>query len=99
MQVKIRNKKIPITKTKIKGALGMTYFTKDKKPSKIQINVKKHKGDKAELASTIKHELLHAKYPNMTEATVYKRSRKTKMSTGEKKKMLAVLKYHQTNAS
>lgn len=59
---------------------------------KVEINVKAHKGDKKELASTIKHELLHKKYPKMTEKEVYKRSRKTKIAPSEQELLLRRLK-------
>ena len=68
---------------------------KDKSSKKfglIEINKKKHKGDKAELASTIKHEIMHIKHPNMTEAEIYKKTRKTKLADGEIKKLLKVIK-------
>lgn len=74
---------------KLKGALGeMNPDTNE-----IQINVKKHKGDKAELASTIKHELTHVKYPKMTEKEVYKRTAKTKIPLQEQNQLLAKLKH------
>lgn len=40
------------------------------KTNKVEINVKKHKGDKTELANSIHHELLHVKHPNMSEKDV-----------------------------
>lgn len=84
-------KKIPIIIKKLKGSLGETHFNENGKAVKIYINRKAHKGDKAELASTVKHEMLHAKNPNMKEKTVYKRSRKTKMSDAEKAKYIAMI--------
>lgn len=78
---------------KLKGALGSSEFTKNNKPTgKIQINVKKHKGDKAELASTIKHELMHVAKPNATEKEVYKATAKTKISPTEQASLLAKLR-------
>ncbi len=85
-------KKISIN-NKLKGALGQM----DTKTNKIQINVKKHKKngklDKAELASTIKHELMHVKHPKMTEKEVYKRTAKTKIPLKEQSKLIAKLKH------
>ena len=79
-----------IIKNKMRGALGKTYFGNDNKPTgKVHINVKKHKGDLAELASTIKHELLHVAQPNLTEKQVYKRTAKTKIPLSEQKQLLA----------
>ena len=85
-------KKVPIVKKKLKGALGKTDFDSKNRPTKITIDVKKHKGDKAELASTIKHELMHVKYPKMTEKEVYKKTAKTKIPQSEQSKLLAKLK-------
>ena len=74
---------------KLKKGVGATSFDKNNKPIAVEINVKKHKGDKRELASTIKHELLHVKHPKMTEKEVYKKSAKTKISPMEQSKLLA----------
>lgn len=73
---------------KMKGNLGQM----DTKTNKIEINVKAHKGDKAELASTVKHELLHVKHPKMTEKEVYKASAKTKIDPDERRALLARLR-------
>lgn len=98
-----RAKKKPKVKVmvdnKIKGSLGASEFRgkgrpNDKKPTgKILINVKAHKGDRAELASTIKHELMHVQNPKMTEREVYKRTAKTKISPMEQSKLLAKLRH------
>ncbi len=76
---------------KMKGALGKAEFKKNTPTGKIEINVKAHKGDKAELASTIKHEILHVKHPKMTEKEVYKRSAKTKIPPQEQTRLLRKL--------
>ena len=57
----------------------------------ITINKKKHRGDKAEEADTLYHELLHAKHPKMTEKETYKKTRKAmkEMSYAEKEKLAA----------
>lgn len=78
---------------KMKGALGAM----DPKTNEVFINVKKHKGDKKELASTIKHELMHIKHPKMTEKQVYKRTAKTKISPQEQSKLLAKLRHKKLN--
>jgi len=73
---------------KMRGALGRM----DPKTNKIEINVKAHGKDKANLASTIKHELLHVKHPKMTEREVYKKSAKTKIDPYEQSKLLSKLR-------
>lgn len=62
----------------------------DTKTNVIEINKKKHKGDKKELADTIKHELTHVKHPKMKEKQVYKST--DKMTSGERQRMLSKLK-------
>jgi hypothetical protein len=74
---------------KLKGSYGMTIIEKGKTPV-VKINVKRHNGNKAELADTIKHELLHVKHPKMTEKEVYKKT-KGKMSAKEQDQMIAKL--------
>ncbi len=66
----------------------MRWLGETDEKGNIKINKKKHKGDKKELASTVKHELLHRKHPKMLEKTVYKRSRKTKLKSSEISKLL-----------
>ncbi len=78
---------------KLKGALGASEFKGKKPTGKIEINVKKHKGDKKELASTVKHELMHVKHPKMTEKEVYKRTRKTKIGPKEQSQLLAKIRH------
>lgn len=76
--------------------LGQVEVTdkKSKKYKVIEINVKTHKGDKAELASTIKHEMMHVAHPKMHEKTVYKKTAKTKILPSEQKRLLA--QFHKT---
>ena len=82
-----------VVNNKLRGRYGQI----DMKTKKIEINVKAHKGDKAELASTIKHERLHLKHPKMTEKDVYKKSRKTKLSFGEQQKLISKLRMKKLN--
>jgi hypothetical protein len=58
---------------------------------KIKINIKKHKGDKAELADTLVHEIYHAKHPKATEKVTYKVTKRAmkEMSYAEKEKLVA----------
>lgn len=67
------------------------FGEEDDKTGQIKINVRKHKGDKAELADTIKHELIHLRSPKMHEKTVYKKT-KGEMRSKEIKKFLKLLK-------
>lgn len=83
---KVKKYKIAIN-NKIKS-----YGSMDPKTNKIVINVKSHKGDKAELASTIKHEMMHVTHPHMTEKQVYKKTAKTKIPEAEQNKLIAKLK-------
>lgn len=79
---------------KMRGTLGITHWdpnSKVKKAVKVEINVKAHKGNKAELASTVKHELMHVNHPKMTEKEVYKRTAKTKISPSEQRQLLKKL--------
>ncbi len=101
---RVKAKKVKVVvNNKMKGDFGATSFDKKNKPVKVEINVKKHikkgKIDKAELASTIKHELLHVKHPKMTEKEVYKRSAKTKLSPQEQSQMLVKLRHAKINKS
>lgn len=82
-----------VINNKLRGDFGAM----DPDTNKVEINVKSHKGDKRELASTIKHELLHVKNPKMTEKEVYKRSAKTKIQPQEQHKLLAKLRHKMHN--
>lgn len=80
-----------VVNNKLKGALGAAEYEGKKPTGKIEINVKKHKGDRRELASTIKHEILHVKHPTMTEKEVYKKTAKTKIAPREQSDLLSKL--------
>lgn len=61
----------------------------DPKTNVVEVNLKKHKGDKIELANTIHHELLHVKHPDMSERDVKnKADRETDMMSPAEKQML-----------
>ena len=68
-----------------------SYGTFDEKTGLIEINKNKHKGDKEELANTLKHELYHKQHPQATEKETY---RKTggEIRSNEVKKLLRKLK-------
>ncbi len=82
---------------KLKGAYGRM----DPNTNEVEINLKAHKRkgkiDKAELASTIKHELLHVKHPKMTEKQVYKKAAKTKISPAEQDRLVAKMRHKKLN--
>ena len=86
-----------VINNKMRGSYGRT----DTKTNKVEINLKAHKKhgklDRAELASTVKHELLHVKHPKMTEKEAYKKSRKTKLSFGEQQKLLSKMRMKKIN--
>ncbi len=89
--------KIIFDKKKKSQFFGETFFDKGNKPTgKIKVylhkHVKKGKLDKAELASTIKHELMHFNNPKMTEKEIYKKTAKTKIPMSEQAKLLKKLK-------
>ena len=92
-----------IINNRLKGSLGASEFVGKGRPTdmkatgRIHINIKAHKGDKANLASTIKHELMHVKHPKMTEKEVYKRTAKTKISEKEQSKLLQHLRNKKLN--
>ncbi len=81
----------------VNNKLRGDYGAMSPKTNKIEVNVKAHKGDKAELASTLAHEILHVKHPKMTEKEVYKRTAKTKISPQEQTKLLAKLRRKKHN--
>ncbi len=95
-----RKKKVPIVvNNKLKGDFGATSY-KGKgfnHPTKIEVNLKAHGKDRAELASTIKHELMHVKHPKMTEKQVYKMTAKTKIPEQEQSKLIAKLRHKGLN--
>lgn len=67
------------------------YGQMDPKTNVVEINKKKHKGDKTELADTIHHELLHVKHPNMKEREVKDKATREvdQMSQSEKDRLIA----------
>jgi len=75
---------------RLKGSYGETIIRKGKPPI-IKINVAKHKGDRAELADTIKHEMYHAKHPNATEKETYKAMPK-QIGPAEQAKLIAKIR-------
>lgn len=58
---------------------------------RIEINVRRHKGDRAELADTVFHEQFHAKHPGATEKTTYMKTKEAmkQMSFAEKERLAA----------
>jgi len=82
-----------VVNNRLKGSFGAM----NPRTNRIEINVKKHKGDKAELASTVKHEMMHVTHPKMTEKQVYKRTAKTKIPFAEQQKLLAKLRNKKLN--
>ena len=66
---------------------------------RIEINVRKHKGDKAQLADTLHHELMHRAHPKMSEKKVYKKTAidMSKMSYAEKAKLVAKMRMKKLN--
>lgn len=75
------------------------YGQMDTKTNLIEVNVKKHKNDKTELANTIHHEMLHVKYPKMKEKEVKdKADRDTvSMSQTEKDRLVAKIRMKKIN--
>ena len=90
LPARVKKKKAKIV---INNKLRGDYGAMNPKTNKVEINVRAHKGDKAELASTIRHELLHVKHPRMTEKDVYKKSAKTKIPIAEQHKLIAKLRH------
>ncbi len=80
----------------INNKLRGDYGAMNPRTNKIEVNLRAHKKngkiDRAELAGTIKHELLHVKHPKMTEKQVYKASAKTKIPPMEQHKLIAKLR-------
>lgn len=88
-----KNKPVVGVDNKMKGSYGETILQKGKQPV-VKINVQKHKGNKAELADTIHHELMHAKHPKMKEKAVYKQTARDmrEMSASDKDKLVSKLR-------
>lgn len=86
-------------KIKINNKLKGDYGTEEN--GKIEINLKAHykkgKLDRKELASTVKHEIMHAKHPKMTEKQVYKKTQKTKIPFSEQQKLISKLRNKKLN--
>lgn len=80
---------------KLKGKYGEATIEKGK-PAVVKINVRKHKGNREELADTIKHELMHVKHPKMHEKTVRK-AMPEKMSKSEEDKLISKLRMKKLN--
>lgn len=66
---------------------------------RIEINVKKHKGDRAQLADTIDHELNHVKHPRASERWIRKKTHRDdmKMSYEDKNRLLAKIRMKKLN--
>lgn len=66
---------------------------------KIEINVRKHRGDKAELADTIIHEMNHAKSPRASEKKIQQKTKidMSKMSYAEKENLAKKLRHKSIN--
>jgi hypothetical protein len=90
MKLPKRVKKHKKLKIKVDNKLK-AYGEEDDKNGQIKINIKKHKGNKSELADTIRHELIHLHHPKMHEKTVYKKT-KGEMRSAEINKFLKLLK-------
>ena len=84
-----KNKKYKIVVNNKIKAYGQT----DTRTKLIEINRKKHKGNKKELADTIKHEITHIQHPKWTEKKVANSTPELKdQSKSLEEKMLAKLK-------
>lgn len=85
--------KLPKRKKKIVVDNHMKAFGEEE-GGKIKINVRKHKGDKEELADTVYHESYHARHPKATEKVTYKVTRRAMktMPLSEKEKLVAKVK-------
>lgn len=90
--VKISNKKLG------KNVLGETQWDQksQNKAKRVLIDVKKHKNAK-QLASTVKHELMHVKHPKMTEKDVYKKTSMKTISPAEQTKLLSKVRMKALN--
>lgn len=66
---------------------------------KIQINVKKHRGNKSELADTIHHEMLHSKHPKASEKQIQKKTKidMSKMSYKQKEALTKKVRMKKLN--
>lgn len=84
---KNKTKPMIVANNKMKG-----YASQQGK--KIEVNVKKHHGNKTELANSIKHELLHLKHPKAKEKTIQKKAKiaTENMSHSDKMKLIAKIR-------
>ena len=74
------------------------YGIYDEKTGVAKINVKKHKGDKAQIADTIKHERYHHEHPQASEKATMKNTGKLEnMSSAEQNKLIAKLRMKKIN--
>lgn len=96
--------KLPEHVKKMKRKKGIFVNNKlkeygNEEKGRIEINVKKHKGDKAELADTIKHEILHRKHPKSSEKSIQKKTQvdMSKMSYSEKEALTKKLRHKTLN--
>lgn len=96
-----KGKRLPLRKKK-KPTLVVNNKLKEygnEQGGRIEINVKKHKGNKAELADTIHHELLHKKHPKATEKVIRKKTKidMSNMSYAEKEALTKKLRHKKLN--
>ncbi len=94
--------KLPEHKKRKKVSLRVNNKIKEygnEQGGKIEINVRKHRGDKAELADTIRHEMLHAKHPKASEKSIQKKTKvdMSKMSYPEKEALTKKLRHKALN--
>jgi hypothetical protein len=89
--------KKPKVKIKINNkmkAFGQT----DVRTGVVEINRKKHKNNKKELADTIKHEIYHIKHPKASEKSTIKNTGKLEnMSNTEQNNLIAKLRHKKLN--
>jgi len=91
----VKHKKKPkiVVNNKMEG-----FGSADVKTGKIQINVKRHKGDKRQLADSVKHEIYHLKHPQASEKATMKNTGKLEnMSSAEQNKLIAKLRMKKIN--
>jgi len=75
-----------------------SYGSADTKTGAVHINVKKHKGDKKQLADSIKHEIYHVKHPKASEkATIKNTGKLENISRQEQDRLIAKLRMKKIN--
>ncbi len=75
-----------------------SYGQSDTQSGLIEINKKKHKNDKKQLADTIKHEIYHVKHPQASEkATIKNTGKLENMSKSEQNRLIAKLRMKKLN--